>query len=56
MKVRIIILMKMVIGILKLMMLVVDGIPNTGDEGEGDGVPTLGNRLPDGRPDPLATW
>jgi len=30
-----------------------DGIANTGDEGESDGVPTLGNRLPDGRPDPL---
>jgi hypothetical protein len=30
-----------------------DGIPNTGDEGEGDGVPTLGNRLADGSPDPL---
>lgn len=32
----------------------VDGIPNTGDEGEGDGIPTAGRRLPDGRPDPLA--
>ncbi len=32
----------------------VDGIPNTGDEGEGDGKPTKGKRLPDGRPDPLA--
>lgn len=32
----------------------VDGIPNTGDEGEGDGVPTKGKRLFDGRPDPLA--
>lgn len=30
-----------------------DGIKGTNDEGEGDGVPTLGNRLPDGRPDPL---
>ena len=30
-----------------------DGIPNTHDVGEGDGIPTLGNRLPDGRPDPL---
>ena len=30
-----------------------DGIPNTHDQGEGDGIPTLGNRLPDGRPDPL---
>jgi hypothetical protein len=32
----------------------VDGIPNTGDEGEGDGIPTRGRRLFDGRPDPLA--
>jgi hypothetical protein len=32
----------------------VDGIPNTGDEGEGDGIPTAGRILPDGRPDPLA--
>ncbi len=32
----------------------VDGIPNTGDEGEGDGVPTAGRKLPDGSPDPLA--
>jgi hypothetical protein len=32
----------------------VDGIPGTGDEGEGDGIPTMGRRLPDGRPDPLA--
>ncbi|MEW6653982.1 MAG: hypothetical protein AB1394_11010, partial [Bacteroidota bacterium] len=31
----------------------IDGIPNTGDEGEGDGIPTLGKRLHDGRPDPL---
>jgi hypothetical protein len=31
----------------------VDGIPNTGDPGEGDGVPTAGIRLPDGSPDPL---
>ena len=32
----------------------VDGIPNTGDAGEGDGVPTRGQKLPDGSPDPLA--
>lgn len=32
----------------------VDGIPGTGDEGEGDGIPTAGRILPDGRPDPLA--
>lgn len=32
----------------------VDGIPNTGDEGEGDGIPTAGRILSDGRPDPLA--
>jgi hypothetical protein len=32
----------------------IDGIPNTGDEGEGDGIPTAGRRLPDGSPDPLA--
>ncbi len=32
----------------------IDGIPNTFDEGEGDGEPTAGRRLPDGRPDPLA--
>ncbi|MGQ9642346.1 MAG: hypothetical protein ACUVT3_00645 [Ignavibacterium sp.] len=32
----------------------IDGIPNTGDLGEGDGMPTAGQRLPDGRPDPLA--
>jgi len=31
----------------------VDGIAGTADFGEGDGVPTLGNRLQDGRPDPL---
>lgn len=31
----------------------VDGIPNTGDEGEGDGVPTAGKRLPNGSLDPL---
>jgi len=31
----------------------VDGIAGTADFGEGDGVPTLGNRLADGRPDPL---
>ena len=24
----------------------IDGIPNTGDQGEGDGVPTAGKRLP----------
>ena len=30
-----------------------DGIANTGDAGEKDGVPTLGNRTSDGRPDPL---
>ena len=32
----------------------VDGIANTFDNGEGDGVPTAGQRLPDGRPNPLA--
>lgn len=32
----------------------VDGIAGTADQGEGDGIPTLGNRLSDGRPDPLA--
>ncbi len=32
----------------------IDGISNTFDQGEGDGVPTAGQRLPDGRPDPLA--
>lgn len=31
----------------------IDGIPNTGDFGEGDGVPTPGKRLPDGSLDPL---
>lgn len=31
----------------------IDGIPNTGDEGEGDGVPTAGKRLPNGSLDPL---
>ncbi len=31
----------------------IDGIPNTGDEGEGDGVPTAGRRLPNGSLDPL---
>lgn len=31
----------------------IDGIPNTGDEGEGDGIPTAGKVLPDGSPDPL---
>ena len=32
----------------------VDGIPLTLDTGEGDGIPTSGARLADGRPDPLA--
>jgi hypothetical protein len=32
----------------------IDGIPNTGDQGEGDGVPTAGLKLPDGSLDPLA--
>lgn len=32
----------------------VDGIPNTGDFGEGDGVPTASQPLPDGRPNPLS--
>lgn len=31
----------------------IDGIPNTGDFGEGDGIPTAGRRLPDGSLDPL---
>ncbi|MBN1302556.1 MAG: hypothetical protein JW995_15165 [Melioribacteraceae bacterium] len=31
-----------------------DGIPNSQDAGEGDGVPTSGRRLPDGSHDPLA--
>lgn len=31
----------------------VDGIPNTGDDGEADGIPTRGKRLPDGSSDPL---
>jgi hypothetical protein len=31
----------------------VDGIPNTNDPGESDGVPTAGVRLPDGSLDPL---
>lgn len=31
----------------------VDGIAGTADFGEGDANPTLGNRLADGRPDPL---
>lgn len=31
-----------------------DGIANTFDQGEGDGVPTAGRKLADGRPDPLA--
>lgn len=31
----------------------VDGIPNTNDFGEGDGLPTAGKRLPDGSLDPL---
>lgn len=30
-----------------------DGIPNTGDEGEGDGIPTAGKTNPDGSPDAL---
>ena len=32
----------------------VDGIAGTGDFGEGDGVPTAGERLSDGRPNPLS--
>ena len=32
----------------------VDGIAETGDFGEGDGVPTAGERLSDGRPNPLS--
>jgi hypothetical protein len=32
----------------------VDGIAGTGDEGEGDGVPTRGRLLPDGSLDPLS--
>ena len=32
----------------------IDGIPNTGDEGEGDGKPTAGRLLADGSLDPLA--
>ncbi|GJQ62587.1 MAG: hypothetical protein SCALA702_16400 [Melioribacteraceae bacterium] len=32
----------------------IDGIPQTGDEGEGDGFPTAGKVNPDGSPDPLA--
>lgn len=31
----------------------VDGIPNTNDTGERDGLPTKGLKLPDGTPDPL---
>lgn len=31
----------------------VDGVPNTGDEGEGDGIPTRGRKLADGSLDPL---
>ncbi len=31
----------------------IDGVPNTGDFGEGDGIPTAGKRLPDGSLDPL---
>jgi hypothetical protein len=31
----------------------VDGIPNTNDVGEGDGIPTAGLKLPDGSQDPL---
>ena len=32
----------------------IDGVPNTGDQGEGDGVPTAGKLLADGSLDPLA--
>ncbi len=32
----------------------IDGLPNTNDPGEGDGIPTAGRALPDGSPDPLA--
>ncbi|MDW8108163.1 MAG: hypothetical protein RMJ81_00730 [Candidatus Kryptonium sp.] len=32
----------------------VDGVPGTGDEGEGDGIPTRGKILPDGSLDPLS--
>ncbi len=31
----------------------IDGVADTGDEGEGDGYPTAGLTLPDGAPDPL---
>ncbi|MBN1637739.1 MAG: hypothetical protein JW866_02140 [Ignavibacteriales bacterium] len=31
----------------------IDGIPNTGDLGEGDGIPTAGLKMPDGNVDPL---
>ncbi|MBW7888458.1 MAG: hypothetical protein H3C35_08875 [Bacteroidetes bacterium] len=31
----------------------IDGVPDTHDEGEGDGIPTAGKRLPDGTLDPL---
>ncbi|MGB6122476.1 MAG: hypothetical protein WBG80_11245, partial [Bacteroidota bacterium] len=31
----------------------IDGVPNTGDQGEGDGFPTAGRKLPDGSLDPL---
>lgn len=31
----------------------IDGIPNTGDFGEGDGIPTASVPMPDGRPNPL---
>ncbi|MEO8398983.1 MAG: hypothetical protein ABI550_04110, partial [Ignavibacteriaceae bacterium] len=31
----------------------IDGVANTGDEGEGDGVPTAGKKLTDGSLDPL---
>ncbi|MEW6511440.1 MAG: hypothetical protein AB1428_10815 [Bacteroidota bacterium] len=31
----------------------IDGVANTGDPGEGDGVPTAGRKLPDGSLDPL---
>jgi hypothetical protein len=32
----------------------VDGVPGTNDQGEGDGLPTRGVRLPDGSLDPLS--
>jgi len=31
----------------------IDGVPNTNDQGEGDGVPTAGRKLQDGSLDPL---